>query len=115
MRRPFGRCGVTSPSLRTTPESEQGVNVAHDAVSIRTGGYVLSTAMSKRLKYALRWLLLLAGLGALAFLVRQAGPQRVWHTLVSAGAWLPVIILLEIAWVSMDVGSLRIIYARHFG
>jgi hypothetical protein len=62
----------------------------------------------------LRWvkrlgrpLLLIIGIGAIVLLVRDAGPSAVLHTLLSAGVWLPLILLLEVGWMTMDVVALR--------
>ncbi|MGF1466986.1 MAG: lysylphosphatidylglycerol synthase domain-containing protein [Sandaracinaceae bacterium] len=55
-----------------------------------------------------RWLLFAAGVGAVVLLVRDAGPDQVWATLLAAGPWLPLIILCEIGFVGMDVVSLRL-------
>ena len=54
-----------------------------------------------------RVLLFVFGLGALIYVVVDAGPARVWSTLVSAGLFVPIVIVLEALFMSMDVLSLR--------
>lgn len=54
-----------------------------------------------------RPLLFLVGIGAIVLLVRDAGPAAVLDTLLSAGVWLPVILALEVGWMTMDVVALR--------
>jgi len=57
-----------------------------------------------------RPLLLVLGLVAIVLLVRDAGPQAVLDTLLGAGIWLPVVLVLEIAWMAMDVVALRVLF-----
>lgn len=59
-----------------------------------------------------RPLLFLLGAGAIVLLVRDAGPDQVLATLLGAGVWLPVILLLEAAWMAMDVVALRLLYGE---
>lgn len=59
-----------------------------------------------------RWLLLALGVGAVIGLVYDAGPDEVWAALVRAGVWLPVVMLLEAAFASMDIVSLRLMYGE---
>lgn len=47
------------------------------------------------------------GVAAIVYVVNDAGPAHVWSTLVHAGVFVPVIVLLEAAFMSMDVLSLR--------
>lgn len=47
------------------------------------------------------------GVAAIVYVVNDAGPAHVWATLVGAGAFVPVIVALEAAFMSMDVLSLR--------
>ncbi len=54
-----------------------------------------------------RVLLALLGLGLVAYLVRDAGPERVLDVLWSAGTWLPVILALEVAQIACDVIALH--------
>lgn len=57
-----------------------------------------------------RWLLLVIGAVAVVVLVRDAGFERVSAVVVSAAPWLPLILVLEAAWISMDAVALRFIY-----
>ncbi len=63
-----------------------------------------------RLKTVGRALLFVLGVGAVVALVRDAGADQVWNTLVQAGVWLPLVMLCEIGFASMDVVSLRLMY-----
>ncbi len=56
--------------------------------------------------------LFLLGVTAIVLVVRDAGPERVWATLLGAGMFAPLIILLEAAFMSMDVFSLRVLIGR---
>lgn len=47
------------------------------------------------------------GVGAIVYVVHDAGPDRVWQTLLGAGLYVPAIVALEAAFMSMDVLSLR--------
>lgn len=58
-----------------------------------------------------RWVLLVLGVVAVAFLVRESGPERVLEVILQALPWAPVIFALEVAWISMDAFALRSIYA----
>lgn len=66
-----------------------------------------------RLKAIGRWLLLVLGVGAVVYLVYDAGPALVWRTLLSAAVFLPFVVLGEIGFVGMDVVSLRLMYGDH--
>jgi len=61
-------------------------------------------AWAKRLA---RLALFLLGVSAVVYVVNDAGPAHVWATLVGAGVFVPLIIALEAAFMSMDVMSLR--------
>ncbi|MCG3174678.1 MAG: hypothetical protein GMKNLPBB_02938 [Myxococcota bacterium] len=50
-----------------------------------------------------RWLLLALGVGALWVLVQRSGPEQVFSAVAAASPWIPVILALEILWISMDV------------
>src|SRR5690606_22348107 len=65
-----------------------------------------------RVKAVGRWVLLLVGVGAVVWLIQDAGPDAVWSTLVRAGAWLPVVVACEIGFAAMDVLALRLIYGK---
>jgi hypothetical protein len=58
-------------------------------------------------KRAARIALFALGISAVVFVVHDAGPGRVWATLVGAGIFVPLIVLLELGFMSMDVLSLR--------
>lgn len=57
-----------------------------------------------------RWLLLFLGVVAVVLLVRESGPERVLEVVVQAAPWLPLILLLEVVWISMDAVALRYLY-----
>ncbi len=59
-----------------------------------------------------RWILLALGVGAVVGLVYDAGADQVWNTIVHAGVWLPLVILFEAAFATMDVVSLRLMYGE---
>jgi hypothetical protein len=61
---------------------------------------------------ALRLVLAAAGLALVAYLVRDAGPARVLAVLWQAGAWLPLILALELTQAICDVVALRTILGR---
>ncbi len=56
-----------------------------------------------------RGLLGIVGLGVVVVLVRAAGAERVWEVLVRAGAWLPLVVALEVYQAASDYASLRAI------
>ncbi|MFN7697861.1 MAG: hypothetical protein ACK5U8_08190, partial [Deltaproteobacteria bacterium] len=58
-------------------------------------------------KRAARIALFVLGVSAVVYVVHDAGPGRVWATLVGAGIFVPLIVLLELGFMSMDVLSLR--------
>jgi hypothetical protein len=78
--------------------------VPHD----RAGG----TFPRKHVAVALRFLLAIAGLALVAYLVRDAGPARVVGVLWQAGAWLPLILALELSQFACDLIALRTILGR---
>lgn len=59
------------------------------------------------LKTIARVALFVFGVAAIVYVVHDAGPEHVWATLVGAGAFVPLIVLLEATFMSMDVFSLR--------
>lgn len=60
-----------------------------------------------------KWLLLAIGVVAVTLLVRETGPAKVWAVLLGAGAHLPLIVLLEAAWISMDTLAVRALLGPH--
>ncbi|MBX2810945.1 MAG: flippase-like domain-containing protein [Myxococcales bacterium] len=62
-----------------------------------------------------RWLLLGFGAIAVVFLIRESGPEQVLEVMVRAAPWLPLIFLLEVAWISMDAVGLRFLLREHGG
>lgn len=60
-----------------------------------------------------RALLFVAGVTAVVLLVRSAGPDRVLRTLLDAGPWLPLIVLLECCFMGMDAVALRGMLGEH--
>lgn len=52
-------------------------------------------------------LLFLFGVAAVVALVREAGPDQVLRTLLESAVFLPIVLALEIAFMSMDVVALR--------
>lgn len=60
-----------------------------------------------------RGALLLLGIGAVVYLVHDAGPELVSRTLIAAAVFLPFIALGEIGFVGMDVVSLRMMFGEH--
>jgi hypothetical protein len=69
-------------------------------------------ARSSRWKTIGRFVLLAFGVAAVVGLVYDAGPEKVWNTLVHASVWLPLVALFEIGFVGMDVVSLRLMYGE---
>ncbi|MFK7990366.1 MAG: lysylphosphatidylglycerol synthase domain-containing protein [Sandaracinaceae bacterium] len=65
-----------------------------------------------RVKAIGRWALLVLGVGAVVMLVRDAGPEAVYATLLAAGIYLPFVMVAEIAFIGMDVVSLRLMYGE---
>lgn len=61
----------------------------------------------KWLKTIARVALFVFGVGAIVYVVNDAGPEHVLQTLLGAGMFVPVIVALEAAFMSMDVLSLR--------
>ncbi|MBK8258420.1 MAG: hypothetical protein IPK82_37880 [Polyangiaceae bacterium] len=60
-----------------------------------------------------KWLLLALGVVAVTLLIRETGPAKVWATVLGAGAHLPIIIVLEAAWISMDTFAVRAMLGGH--
>jgi hypothetical protein len=60
-----------------------------------------------RVGAAARALLAVLGLALVAYLVRDAGPERVLDVLWASGSWLPVILALELVQLACDVLALR--------
>jgi hypothetical protein len=60
-----------------------------------------------------KWLLLVAGVIAVTMLIRESGPREVGAVLLGAGALLPVIVLFEAAWISMDTLAVRAMLGEH--
>src|SRR5580692_1139230 len=54
-----------------------------------------------------RWALFVGGVGAASLAIVRAGPAMVAATLLDAGAWVPLIVLLEASWIGMDIFSVR--------
>jgi hypothetical protein len=69
---------------------------------------------SKILGVIARVVLALGGLALVAYLVRDAGPDRVWSVLLQAGRWVPVIFALEIVQLSTDFFALRSILGERW-
>jgi hypothetical protein len=57
-----------------------------------------------------RWLLLALGVGAIVYLVESVGPRAVWASLVGAGPWLPLVLLLDLAWLATEGLALLALY-----
>lgn len=60
-----------------------------------------------------KWVLLALGVVAVGWLVHETGPARVGTVLLQAGAHLPLIVLLEAAWISMDTFAIRAMLGEH--
>ncbi|NJK88927.1 MAG: hypothetical protein HC923_05650 [Myxococcales bacterium] len=59
-----------------------------------------------------RWLLLVLGVFAVVLLVRDAGWPRVRDTIFETAPWLPLILALEVLWVSCDSFALIGLYGK---
>jgi hypothetical protein len=57
---------------------------------------------SEAIKNATRWALLVAGIAFIAYLIHKAGARSVADALVSAGPYIPVIILFEAVILATD-------------
>ena len=57
-----------------------------------------------------RPLLFVLGAIALVTLVWKIGALAVWHALVGAGGWLPLILLLDFSWIAIEGGAILILY-----
>lgn len=60
-----------------------------------------------------KWILLVLGIIAVTALIRETGPEKVGAVLLGAGAHLPLIVLLEAAWISMDTFAVRAMLGEH--
>jgi hypothetical protein len=60
-----------------------------------------------------KWILLAMGVVAVTALIRETGPAKVGAVLLGAGAHLPLIVLLEAAWISMDTFAVRALLGEH--
>jgi uncharacterized membrane protein YbhN (UPF0104 family) len=60
-----------------------------------------------------RALLAVIGLAVVAYLIHNAGPERVAGVLWRAGRWLPLILALEVVQLGCDVVALRTILREH--
>ncbi len=89
----------------TVPRSEVEGPTRPDEETPSRGSAV--GARSGLWKRVARAVLLFAGIAAVVLLVRNAGPERVLSTLLSAGAWLPLIVVLECCFMGMDAVALR--------
>ncbi|MDW8247154.1 MAG: lysylphosphatidylglycerol synthase transmembrane domain-containing protein [Sandaracinaceae bacterium] len=56
-----------------------------------------------------KWLLLPVGLAAMVWLIRKVGSAELWRAIEGAVHYLPIVVLLEGAFMSMDVFALRAI------
>lgn len=65
------------------------------------------------LKRHSRTLFILLGFGLLTYLVMDAGPARIAQVLLGTSSWLPLILLLEVGWISFDTLALRSLYGEH--
>jgi hypothetical protein len=59
-----------------------------------------------------RLILAVVGLLAIALLVHQVGPQKVLATILGAGAWLPLILALDLSWMAVEGVGLYVLYGR---
>ena len=66
-----------------------------------------SDSRRRVLKSVGRGLLFVFGVAAVVALVHEAGPDAVLRTLLEAGIYLPFVLLLEVAFMSLDVVALR--------
>jgi len=57
-----------------------------------------------------RPLLFVLGAIALATLIGKLGPLVVWNALKGAGIWLPLIFLLDLAWLTVEGGAILMLY-----
>ncbi len=65
------------------------------------------------LKRHWKWFLLVLGTIAVTALIRETGPARVWQVILGAGAHLPIIIALEVIWISTDTFAVRSMLGEH--
>ena len=59
-----------------------------------------------------RPLLFVLGAIALVVLVMNIGPAAVWAALSGAGAWLPLIFLLDLSWLAAEGMTVRVLYGE---
>jgi hypothetical protein len=90
----------------TVEDSEHGGSEAAAGVEVGAAE-AARRARWTWVRRGLRLLLFLAGVTAAVLLVRGAGPERVLATIVQAGAWMPLIAMLEACFMGMDVVALR--------
>ncbi|HSC86289.1 MAG TPA: hypothetical protein VLC09_03425 [Polyangiaceae bacterium] len=57
-----------------------------------------------------RWFLLVAGVVALALLVRSVGPALLLEVMLEAGPWLPLVLFFDLAWVAFEGLALLLLY-----
>jgi hypothetical protein len=60
-----------------------------------------------------KWVLLGCGIVAVTLLIRNTGPRKVAAVLLGAGPYLPLTILLEGLWISMDTFAVRAMLGEH--
>jgi hypothetical protein len=65
----------------------------------------VSTSRSEAIKNAARWVLLAGGIAFIAYLIHKAGAKNVANALVSAGPYIPIIILFEAAILATDTAA----------
>jgi hypothetical protein len=71
-------------------------------------------AAKRRIAFARRLLLAIAGLALVAYLVRGADAQRVSQVLWQARAWLPLIVFLELVELANDFVTLRYLLGKRW-
>ena len=57
-----------------------------------------------------RWILLVAGVVALALLVRAVGAAQLARVLLDAGPWLPFILVCDLSWVAFEGLAVLVLY-----
>jgi Lysylphosphatidylglycerol synthase TM region len=75
----------------------------------------MAVSVRRHAATALRIALGVLGLVLVAYLIRDAGPDRVVSVLLDAGSWLPLILALEVAQFVCDVIALRSILGPAWG
>ncbi len=95
------------------PELSQQPAAAHDAVSHHEAIEPdPKRARWSRVKTIGRLVLLVLGVVAIVSLISDAGPRAVWSVLARAAPYVPILIACEIAFVGVDVISLRVLYGE---